>query len=67
MSKKEMLKTKLQKLALKGIDGQDTELFDYTARMEDIYMWGLKNMPAKVMQYYINLWEKEDEEDGRSL
>ena len=62
-----MLKTKLQKLALKGIDGQDTELFDYTSRMEDIYFWGLKNMPAKVMQQFINQWEKEDEEDGRSL
>ncbi len=58
-----MLRTKLVQMALKGIDGNDTELFDYTPRMEDIYMWGLKNMPAKVMQNYINQWEKEDERD----
>ena len=61
-----MLKTKLQKLAYKGIDGS-VELFDFTGRMDDIYMWALRNMPAKVMQQFINQWEKEDEEDGRSL
>jgi len=67
MSKKEMLKTKLLKMATKGIGDKDIELFDYTPRMEDIYIWGLKNMPAKVMQQFINEWEKEDEIDGRSL
>jgi len=61
-----MLKTKLEKLALKGIDGS-VELFDFTGRMDDIYMWAIKNMPAKVMQQFINQWEKEDEVDGRSL
>lgn len=62
-----MLKTKLLKMATKGIGDDDIELFDYTSRMEDIYFWGLKNMPAKVMQQFISQWEKEDEEDGRSL
>lgn len=61
-----MLKTKLLKMATKGIDGS-VELFDFTARMDDIYIWALRNMPAKVMQQFINEWEKEDEEDGRSL
>lgn len=61
-----MLKTKLLKMATKGIDGS-VELFDFTGRMDDIYIWALRNMPAKVMQQFINEWEKEDEEDGRSL
>lgn len=62
-----MLKTKLLKMATKGIDGNDIELFDYTPRMDDIYWWALRNMPAKAMQELIDQWEKEDEIDGRSL
>lgn len=61
-----MLKTKLLKMATKGIDGS-VELFDFTGRMDDIYIWALRNMPAKAMQELIDQWEKEDEEDGRSL
>jgi len=67
MNKKEMLKTKLQKMATKGIGDDSVELFDLTPRMDDIYMWALRNMPAKAMQELIDQWEKEDEEDGRSL
>ena len=63
-----MLRLELENLAEVGIDGSgDVELLDMTHRQNDIYLWGLRNMPVKVMQAWIKQWKEEDEKYGRSL
>jgi hypothetical protein len=68
MSKKTMLRLELENLAEVGIDGSsDVELLDMTHRQQDIYLWGVRNMPVKIMEAWIKEWKEEDEKNGRSL
>ena len=63
-----MLRLELENLAEVGIDGSgDAELLDMTHRQQEIYLWGVRNMPVKIMEAWIKAWKEEDEKDGRSL
>jgi len=66
MSKKVVLRLELENLAEVGIDGSG-ELLDMTHRQQEIYLWGVRNMPVKIMEAWIKAWKEEDEKDGRSL
>ena len=55
MSKlKQKLSDQVQELAVKDIGG-DTELFDMTSEMHDVYLWALQNAPIRQLRE----WKKE--------